>query len=358
MSGIRPALDTLSDADFQARFLDGVSRTFALTIPQLPPPLAAPVANGYLLCRIVDTIEDEVGLSSQQKRTFCERFIHVVAGQEAAEPLAADLTPLLSEQTLRAERELIAEIPRVIRITHSFAPAQREALSDCVATMARGMAAFQDQDLRRGLNDLGQMADYCYYVAGVVGEMLTRLFCHYSPEITIHRSDLMSLAVSFGQGLQMTNILKDIWDDRERGVCWLPRDVFAEAGFDLSDLRPDHQNPAFADALEHLLAVAHGHLRDALEYTLLIPSHEIGIRDFCLWAIGMAVLTLRKIHGNPYFSDSSQVKITRRAVKATILVSRLSRRHDALLRSVFWLAGLGLPRTRAIAAMLRNHIDV
>ncbi|HWO99439.1 MAG TPA: phytoene/squalene synthase family protein [Methylococcus sp.] len=358
MSGIRPTLDTLSDADFQARFLDGVSRTFALTIPQLPTPLAAPVANGYLLCRIVDTIEDEVGLSSQQKRTFCERFIRVVAGQEAAEPLATDLRPLLSEQTLRAERELIAEIPRVIRITHSFAPPQREALSDCVATMARGMAAFQDQDLRRGLNDLGQMADYCYYVAGVVGEMLTRLFCHYSPEITAHRNDLMGLAVSFGQGLQMTNILKDIWDDRERGVCWLPRDVFAEAGFDLSDLRPDHQSPAFAEGLRHLLAVAHGHLRDALEYTLLIPSHETGIREFCLWAIGMAVLTLRKIHGNPYFSDSSQVKITRRAVKATILVSRLGRRHDALLRSVFWLAGLGLPRTRAVAAMLRNHIDV
>lgn len=58
---------------------------------------------------------------------------------------------------------------------------------------------------------------YCYHVAGVVGEMLTELFCDYSPEINQHKPVLMKLAVSFGQGLQMTNILKDIWEDRKRG---------------------------------------------------------------------------------------------------------------------------------------------
>lgn len=362
MSGTSPSQhampDTLSDDDFQAYFLDGVSRTFALTIPRLPEGLARPVSNGYLLCRIVDTIEDEVALSSPQKRHFCERFARVVAGEAPAEPLGAELFPLLSEQTLAAERELIAAIPRVISITHGFEPAQREALAECVATMSKGMAEFQDKDLRHGLRDLQQMGDYCYYVAGVVGEMLTRLFCHYSPEIAAHRAQLMELAVSFGQGLQMTNILKDLWDDHQRGVCWLPQDVFSETGFALSELHPDHDNPDFARGFDRLIGVAHAHLQNALNYTLLIPSHETGIREFCLWALGMAVLTLRKIHSNLYFSDSGQVKITRRAVKATVLTSRLTRGNDALLKSTFWLAGLGLPKAVPAAVMQRRPIDI
>ena len=61
------SLSQLSDDDFQSFLLEGVSRTFALTIPQLPEKLYSAVANAYLLCRIVDTIEDEVSLSAAQK---------------------------------------------------------------------------------------------------------------------------------------------------------------------------------------------------------------------------------------------------------------------------------------------------
>ena len=337
-------LDALPDDAFQARLLDGVSRTFALTIPQLPEGLAKPVSNAYLLCRIVDTIEDEVSLSSAQKRQFSDQFIRVVAGEEAPESLSAALAPLLSAQTIPAEHELIRVIPRVIAITHGFEAAQREALSLCVAIMGKGMAEFQDRDLRHGLDDMAEMDAYCYYVAGVVGEMLTRLFCHYSPAIAAHRDLMMKLAVSFGQGLQMTNILKDLWDDHSRGVCWLPRSVFAAHGFDLDGLQPGHADPQFAAGFQHLIGIAHAHLRNALEYTLHIPSHETGLREFCLWALGMAMLTLRKINTHLYFSDSTQVKISRRSVKTVIGTSRLTRRSDVLLKTAFYLAGVGLPK--------------
>jgi hypothetical protein len=78
--------------------------------------------------------------------------------------------------------------------------------------------------------------DYCYYVAGVVGEMLTELFCDYSPAIARHRPALSALSASFAQGLQMTNILKDVWEDRGRGACWLPQDVFARHGIILAQV--------------------------------------------------------------------------------------------------------------------------
>lgn len=345
-SDIIETINTLGDEAFQDHLLQGVSRTFALTIPRLPAPLAKPVANAYLLCRIVDTIEDEVALNRAQKRRFCTEFAQVARGQRPPDPLSDALAPLLSVTTLPAEHELIRVIPRVMEITRQFDAEQQDALALCVDIMAEGMAEFQDHDLTAGLGTLREMDRYCYYVAGVVGEMLTRLFCHYSPEIAAHREAMMRLAVSFGQGLQMTNILKDLWDDHERGVCWLPQDVFdRNGGFPLAELKPGLHDPRFRAGFLELIGIAHGHLRNALAYTLLIPSHETGIREFCLWALGMAVLTLRKIAKHPDFIASSEVKITRRAVKATIFTSRVLRSSDAGLRAAFALAGWSLPFT-------------
>lgn len=334
-------LDTLSklnDNDLQAILLEGVSRTFALTIPQLPSELFPAVANAYLLCRIVDTIEDEVSLTPDQKRHFCLSFIDVVkTGQQTTE-FAEALAPLLSAQTLAAEHTLVNMIPRVIAITHTLEPNQQAALAGCVEIMANGMPIFQAQNLRGGLATLGDMDKYCYYVAGCVGEMLAKLFCHYSPAINDHREQLLKLSVSFGQGLQMTNILKDIWDDAERGVCWLPQDIFSETGFDLKTLTPATDDNHFRNGLAHVISIAQQHLQDAMTYTLLLPCHETGIRKFCLWAIGMAVLTLKKIKKNLNFTHSKQVKITRNSVKATIATTNMVVRSNFLLQQLFNLA--------------------
>lgn len=348
MSGIPISLENpkslsqLSNDEFQSLLLEGVSRTFALTIPQLPKKLYGAVANAYLLCRIVDTIEDEVSLSPEQKKYFCSEFIQIVKTGSNPEPFAVELAPQLSEQTLPAEHALIHVLPRVIEITHSFDPEQIEALASCVETMANGMPIFQAQNLQSGLATLSDMDSYCYYVAGCVGEMLAKLFCHYSPEIAQHKKELLTLSVSFGQGLQMTNILKDIWDDAQRGVCWLPQDIFTETGFELKNLTPETNDEHFRLGLVHLISIAHGHLQNALIYTKLIPAHETGIRNFCLWALGMAVLTLRKIKQNLNFNRSEQVKISRNSVKTTILATKLIGRNNTLLTLLFNLAGRGL----------------
>ena len=337
------SLPSPQDFAYQNDILQGVSRTFALTIPQLPEKLRCVVGNAYLLCRIADTIEDEATLSVDQKCHFSEQFIQVVEGEKAAETFAKELFPLLSEQTLEAERDLIRNTDRVIRITHSYNDNQKKALSQCVKIMAKGMADYQEKETLNGLPDQTAMDDYCYYVAGVVGEMLAELFCDYSGEINQHHDVLMELSVSFGQGLQMTNILKDIWDDQQRGACWLPRKTFLKYGFDLSDLRPGSNNSEFQQGLGELLSIARGHLENALKYTLLIPAHEKGIRKFCLWAIGMAVLTLNKINKNRNFSHGDQVKISRQNVKTTIFFTNLFVCNDKLLKLLFYSAAKGLP---------------
>jgi len=336
------SLNAMDDELFQMELLEGVSRTFALTIPQLPEILCKTVANAYLLCRIVDTIEDEVSLTPAQKKHFCHWFINIVKTGESTEAFAMELYPLLSANTLPAEHVLIHVVPRVISITHKFDEDQISALSSCVETMAEGMPIFQAENLHNGLAKLQDMDRYCYYVAGCVGEMLTKLFCHYSKEIAQHKDDMMPLAVSFGQGLQMTNILKDIWDDAGRGVCWLPQDVFTDAGYDLKNLNAHTNDANFRVGLERLISIAHRHLQNALRFSQLIPSHEAGIRNFCLWALGMAVLTLKKIKQNLGFTRSDEVKISRNSVKSTILATKLIGRSNSLLTLSFNFISQGL----------------
>ncbi len=197
----------------------------------------------------------------------------------------------------------------------------------------------------RGLDTVADLDSYCYYVAGVVGEMLTELFCSHSVDIEQHRAQLSRLAPSFAQGLQMTNILKDVWEDRSRGACWLPQEVFSRHGIDLSHLQPERDGggSGFAAGMRELVGLAHAHLRNALEFTLLIPAQEIGIRRFCLWAIGLAVLTLRRIAANPGFTQGSQVKVSRRTVAVTLALSNAATRSDGLLRFLFNRAAAGLP---------------
>ena len=336
-----------TDAEYQRAVLPGVSRTFALTIPQLPDGLWEPVTTAYLLCRIADTIEDDAELSPEEKRRFQERFAQAVEGHEDPAALARELAPSLSRRTPAPERELVENTARVVRLTRAQDDRTRAALARCVRIMCEGMSRYQALRPAHGLPDALEFERYCYHVAGVVGEMLTELFCHHQPSIEARRLELEPRAVAFGLGLQMTNILKDVWEDLDRGVCWLPRDVFASAGFDLSELRPGRSTPAFQEGLLRCVGLARGHLERALEYTIAIPREQRGIRRFCLWALAMSVLTLRKLVQHPGFTSSSEVKIRRRAVKATIVASEVLVRSDRLLTASFATLARGLPEARA-----------
>jgi farnesyl-diphosphate farnesyltransferase len=253
------------------------------------------------------------------------------------------LHPALSRSTSPAERDLVKNLGQVLRITASFSVTQRAAINRCLRIMTGGMHQFQSRAGLQGLADVSELDRYCYFVAGVVGEMLTELFCDFSADIALRRQALRELQVSFGQALQMVNILKNLWDDRSRGVVWYPRDVFARHGFDLATLAPGQCDAAFADGLRELIAVAHAHLRNALAYICLIPGHEIGIRTFCAWALQLAVLTLGNLHQHPHFASSDEIKVSRAALARVIALSNLTVGSNSLLTAQFnWLAR-GLP---------------
>jgi farnesyl-diphosphate farnesyltransferase len=95
--------------------------------------------------------------------------------------------------------------------------------------------------------------------------------------------------------------------------------------------------------MRELVGVAHAHLRNALAFTLAIPARETGIRRFCLWAIGLAVLTLRRIEATPGFTSGAQVKVSHAAVAMTRLLTSVSVGNDWLLKVLFNFAARGLP---------------
>src|SRR5580658_4250635 len=186
-----------SDEVYQDHILPYVSRTFALTIPQLPLGLRTAVTCAYLLCRIADTIEDEPALSPPETLAFLQRFSAVLAGQGDPGGLAQEIEQRLTDRTLATERDLVANMERVIRVMRSLNEPQRAAIQRCVELMCYGMPRFQFSASTKGLAHSSDLDDYCYYVAGVVGEMLTDLFCAYSAEIARNRAALSAIAASF-----------------------------------------------------------------------------------------------------------------------------------------------------------------
>lgn len=309
------SINPTSDLAYQKAILGSVSRTFALTIPLLPPAIEKVVGNTYLLCRIVDTIEDAADLSPQTKQNLSALFLEAVLGKSPASSFVEPCLEALKNYGNQDELDLIAHTPTVLRILHTCSPVDQTAVSRCVSIMSEGMSHFHDKQTAAGLKDLNEFEEYCYVVAGVVGELLTTVFSNHSSAFADRIKTHESLAVDFGQALQMTNILKDSPEDKARGVSWKPAQI--------------SQN--------ELLRIAHQKLQGSLDYILLIPKKDLGIRRFCFLAFGLAVLTLSKITKHTSFSNKNEVKISRPTVMIFYSFTKVAVKSDVLMKFFFYL---------------------
>jgi farnesyl-diphosphate farnesyltransferase len=301
------------DELYQRSILESVSRTFALTIPLLPANLEKVVGNTYLLCRIVDTIEDAVCIDPKTKQVLSTLFVKTVLDSSYSEEFVKESLIALLHHPNHDEKDLIKNIPRILRVLQSCDEKQRHAVAQCVQIMSEGMSYFHVRQNQAGLEDLKEFEKYCYVVAGVVGEMLTTVFALHSPAFAKAISGKESLAIAFGQALQMTNILKDSPEDRLRGVSWKPK------GIDQTEL----------------LVIAHQKLEDSLRYIYCIPKLEPGIRQFCFLAFGLAVLTLKQIARRHQFQESAEVKLTRAQVSRFYIFTKIAV-HSNFLMGLFF----------------------
>ncbi len=308
----------MDDLKFCMEILPKVSRTFALSIEALSEPLREVVRASYLLCRIVDTIEDDEDLPDARRQELFDVFVGLME-DDGADP--AVLEAAFMDQTDRSpDHALVAACGAPFRRFRGLDESLREAARPPIIEMAVGMAEYagrwQGTQGLTVLHDEEDLERYCYYVAGTVGNLLTAVFLavegeHISPR---RQQELQQRSVAFGLGLQMTNIVKDVAADRPRGWCFLPAslcDRHQIAPGELLD--PARREPAMA-VVRDVVAMAEGNLEQALEYTLALPRQAVAVRLFVLVPMVLAFATLELVGRSPQLLDGEAVKVSRETV--------------------------------------------
>ena len=214
-----PSLDDL---------LEKTSRTFALSIPVLPEPTRREVMIAYLLFRIADTFEDAAHWTPEARIAALAEFKELLTatGRPKAEALARDW---VARQVAHhaGYQELMAETPFVLDAFLGLSPEAIPPIRLHVSRSADGMASIVART-RAGsltLHSIQELKDYCYLVAGIVGEMLTELFLLGRPALAGIAPFLRERAATFGEALQLVNILKDSASDAKEGRRYLPAEV-------------------------------------------------------------------------------------------------------------------------------------
>lgn len=221
--------------------LEKTSRTFALSIPVLPEPTRREVMIAYLLFRIADTFEDASHWPPEDRIAALDDFKSLL--RAADRPRAETLARSWVERHVASHagyRELMAETPFVLDAFFALSPGAVPPIREHVGRSADGMASIvaRTRDGSLTLHSIRELQDYCYLVAGIVGEMLSELFLLDRPSLSAIAAFLRERAATFGEALQLVNILKDSADDAEEGRRYLPdetpqSEVFALARRDL-----------------------------------------------------------------------------------------------------------------------------
>jgi farnesyl-diphosphate farnesyltransferase len=279
--------------------LQKTSRTFALTIPLLPDPLRTEVAVAYLLFRIIDTFEDATLWSGGRRADALGQFVRLIDDGDLHG--AQDLTAQwLRDPPLQhpGYLELLAATPRVLEWCRELRPSAREQLRLHVGRSARGMADVVARAGDQGslqLQTMQELRDYCYTVAGIVGEMLTELFLLQSPALLNAAVGLRERAVAFGEGLQLVNILKDARPDAGEGRVYLPRQA----------------------SLAEVFMLARADLRRAAEYTDLLRAAggAPGLVAFNALNSRLAIGTLRVLRDQGLGAKLTRLQVTTMAAQ-------------------------------------------
>lgn len=286
------------------RLLEKTSRTFALSIPVLPEPTRREVMIAYLLFRIADTFEDAAHWTPEDRIAALAEFNGLLRAysREKAERLSHDW--VRREVAHHAGyQELMAETPFVLDAFFALSPGAIPPIREHVIRSADGMASIvaRTRDGALTLHSIPELKDYCYLVAGIVGEMLSELFLLDRPGLAGVAGFLRQRAATFGEALQLVNILKDSAGDAEEGRRYLPEEVPVAEVFALA--RQD-------------LGVAGEYIR-----TLQKADAPRGIIEFTALPVRLAWAALEKVEKSGPGSKVSRPEVF-------LIVQRLKRALD------------------------------
>lgn len=317
---------TASQQAYLADQMVKVSRSFALVAPAVEEPLQDYLATAYLICRVVDNIEDCAQPFPWQRQRLAEFSTMLDSPARARSVLASweqDSWPALTDHE---SAMMTVDGGHLLWQIYGAIPAEPQAI---IARWAHAMAQGMEQVMDPRQNDFFFSRDgvrlpaseegydrYCYYVAGTVGHMITELAIdHYSLQgKTAER--LLQNSEACGRALQKTNIVKDFPQDLRRGACYLP-DTWLR--------KVDYKPLALAGAplswkqsvLENVLS----EFENAVTYVLDLPPTAAGFRKASLLMMLPGYQTLLRAARNHdrLFTKSHNIKISRTTMAQCLL---------------------------------------
>jgi farnesyl-diphosphate farnesyltransferase len=308
--------------EFCREILPAVSRTFALSIRILPGDLGAAVRCAYLICRIADTIEDEPVLPAEQKA----ELLDVLAGCFATERTVDDFVRRSADISGDAAHVRLVRNSDLVFVAFRALPAAtRDHVARWVGEMIAGMRKFvlaYPRGIR--IQTLDEYKEYCYYVAGTVGYLLTDLWHEHSSSIGTRQYEVLrNRCRAFAEALQTVNILKDVARDAEHeNSIYIPEQLLVAHGSAHATILASSRDDQNRAALATLVQLAWHDLDQATAYLLAIPRRAVSIRLFCALPLLFAYATLRDLTRTPdSLARRAVVKISRAEVKSLTLLS-------------------------------------
>ena len=339
MSAASLSPDTPARLRYADRFaravLPEVSRTFAISIRFLPGTLGRAVLTAYLLCRIADTIEDDGAASPERKAELLDEFLGCLTRRETAEAFptrAADIRGDPAHVDLLRHTDLVCLLLRSL-------PARTQArVAHWVGVMVHGMRKFVGL-YPRGIRiqTVAEYREYCYYVAGTVGCLLTELWHEHAPSVGAREFvRLWANCRQFGEALQTVNILKDIaWDAQHENAIYIPAASLAEHGSSHGTLLAETHREKNHAAIASFIQLAWRDLDEALDYLLMVPRRAVAIRAFCVLPLLFAYATLRDLaRTHAMLRAGGSVKISRAEVRTLTVAALAALFSNRALRSL------------------------
>lgn len=281
-------------------FLKLTSRSFSTVIQELNPELLLPVCLFYLVLRGLDTIEDDMTLDIKEKEPLLRNF---------KQYMETDGWTFDGNGPNEKDRELLVHFDDIIVELKKMKKPYYDIVADITVKMGNGMAdyALNAELEENGVQTIKDYELYCHYVAGLVGEGLTRLFVEAklaNPHLLV-REDLTE---SMGQFLQKTNIIRDIEEDYHDKRAWWPKEIWGKYVETWDDLfKPENRSKAL-ECSDDMVLNALKHAEDCLFYMAGIRDQSVF--NFVAIPQAMAIATLELVFRNPAIFDS-HLKITK-----------------------------------------------
>jgi farnesyl-diphosphate farnesyltransferase len=300
----------------------------------LPGLLRDALTIGYLLLRNADTLEDAYKWPKDRRISALDELCGLILTQdeEGAKRFAATFQNEKGIDDLR-HLELLQLTPYLFEQLRYLPVGYSIAVRNHVARVIRRMqiwVAQHDDHNRLRIERIKDLDDYCYSVAGIVGELITALIAIYQPAIDKTRLLVLhTLETACGAGLQLTNIIKDVFRDHLEGRYYIPHAYLPfEDGGSVSKMKP-------------ILAYAYRNLCLGRDYACVIPEDEVAIRKAVLLPLLLAVATLvTLLEKLEALFEGVEVKISRQRVAEIIaLAEEIAPRNEDVVNAWNSLSG-------------------